>query len=126
MLQQKQQLQQQLTTKTDEISDLQLSKAAIQEHANRLDAELIGVQEQLKRQKIANDEQQTEITRMTRTIDNGKEEKLAAERKKKAQEQKHADLLRQYEQIEKEKLSSEEDNKRLVQQIQDLQKVIHE
>ena len=45
MLQQKQQLQQQLTTKTDEISDLQLSKAAIQEHANRLDAELIGVQE---------------------------------------------------------------------------------
>ena len=63
---------------------------------------------------------------MTRTIDNGKEEKLAAERKKKAQEQKHADLLRQYEQIEKEKLSSEEDNKRLVQQIQDLQKVIHE
>lgn len=51
---------------------------------------------------------------MTRTIDNGKEEKLAAERKKKAQEQKHADLLRQYEQIEKEKGSAEEDNKRLV------------
>lgn len=56
MLQQKQALQQQLTQKQDQISELDLAKAQIQEHANRLDAELIGVKEQLKKQVITNEE----------------------------------------------------------------------
>ena len=63
---------------------------------------------------------------MSRTIDNGKEEKLAAERKKKAQEQKHTELSKEFERVENEKRVTEEENKRQAQTINDMQKVIHE
>ena len=63
---------------------------------------------------------------MSRTIDNGKEEKLAAERKKKAQEQKHTELTKEFERVENEKRVTEEENKRQAQTINDMQKVIHE
>jgi len=121
MLQQKQALQQQLKQKDDQVADLELAKASIQEHANRVEAELLGVKEQLKKQVITNEEQATEITRMTRTIDNGKEEKNAAEKKKKEQEAAHADLQKEHEGLRKEKGALEEKNKELQAQREDLQ-----
>jgi chromosome segregation ATPase len=73
----------------------------------------LGVKEQLKKQVITNEEQATEITRMTRTIDNGKEEKNAAEKKKKEQEAAHSELQKLHEQVSKEKAALEEKNNEL-------------
>ena len=122
MLQQKQALQQQLKQKDDHVADLELAKASIQEHANRLEAELLGVKEQHKKQVITNEEQATEITRMTRTIDNGKEEKNAAEKKKKEQEAAHTELQKAHEQARKDKAVLEEKNDELQRASQDLQR----
>ena len=59
---------------------------------------------------------------MTRTIDNGKEEKLAAERKKKAQEQKHTELNKLYEDVLVKQSAAEEANKTLVSNIDEHKK----
>ena len=82
----------------------------------------MGVKEQLKKQVITNEEQATEITRMTRTIDNGKEEKNAAEKKKKEQETAHGQLQKDHEQVSKEKAALEEKNEELQHASQDLQR----
>ena len=73
----------------------------------------MGVKEQLKKQVITNEEQATEITRMTRNIDNGKEEKNAAEKKKKEQEVAHGEFQKLHEQVSKEKAALEEKNNEL-------------
>ena len=59
---------------------------------------------------------------MTRTIDNGKEEKQAAERKKKAQEQKHTELNKLYEDVLVKQSAAEEANKTLVSNIDEHKK----
>lgn len=117
MLQQKQALQQQLKQKDDAVADLESAKSGIQEHSNRIEAELLGLKEQLKKSKITNEEQSTEITRMTRNIENSKEEKAAAEKKKGELASAHNELQNELVTIKKEKGSTEEQNKSLEKKV---------